>query len=214
MRSGWVAALVLCLGGCTSTVDERVDFYNQDGVQLFQAGNYQNAYQDFRLALSLKPDDLNLRFNLAQCYDHLGDTKDAETLYRQCLTVVPNHAPSDHALAELLVRTGRETEAEQLIHNWMAREPKRATPYAEEAWLLRQQGNLPLAQARLQQALELDPHDIRALTELAQVYEQSDRPDRALVLYERILYVDPTNTDIAHRLDALKAKGIHEPHPD
>lgn len=214
MRLGWVAALVLCLGGCTSTVDDRVQFYNQDGVLRFQAGNYQDAYEDFRAALNLKPNDLNLRFDLAECYDHLGDTANAEALYRQCLTCSPNHGPSQHALAVLLVRGGRQSEAEQLIHNWMVREPKRATPYAEEAWLLRQQGNLPLAQARLQQALEMDPHDIRALTELAKIYEQTDRPDRALVLYQRILYIDPTQNDVAHRMDALKARGVHEPQPD
>src|SRR5205085_1070565 len=76
-----------------------------------------------------------------------------------------------HALASLYVRQGHWPEATGLVRDWLAREPQRAAAYAEEGWLWRQAGDLPRAQARLQQALELDPHDPRALTELAQAYE-------------------------------------------
>ncbi|HEV3262517.1 MAG TPA: tetratricopeptide repeat protein [Gemmataceae bacterium] len=213
-RAAWFAGLVFCLGGCASTADERAQVYTQDGVYLFQAGKYAPARESFQAALALTPQDPALLYNLGQCHDRLGDAAQAERLYQECLQRAPGHGPCHHALAVLLVQQGRKPEATQLIAGWMAREPKRATPYAEDGWLCHQAGDLPRAQARLQHALELDPRDTRALTELALLYEGMHRPDRAIVLYERALEADPHQPDIAQRLAGLRATGTGRPHPE
>ena len=62
--------------------------------------------------------------------------------------------------------------------------------------------------------LQLDPHDPRALIEMAQVYEEMSRPDRALVLYERALERDPHQDDVTARVNFLLAKGARRPQPD
>src|SRR5438034_732907 len=82
---------------------------------------------------------------------------------------------------------GGRAEAVRMMDAWIAREPKLSAARAEKGWLLHQAGDLPQAQAVLQEALELDPHDPRALTELGLVYEAMQRPERAVVLYERVL---------------------------
>jgi len=210
----WVTALVCCLGGCASTAEERAQTYSQDGLYLFQGGDYARARDSFQAALTLKPQDPGLLYNLGQCYDRLGDAPQAERLYQECLQRAPGHAPSHHALAVLLVHARRQPEATQLIAGWMAREPRRATPYAEDGWLWHQAGDLPKAQARLQQALALDPHDTRALTELALLYEGMHRPDRAIVLYERALEADPNQPEVVQRLASLRATGAGRPHPE
>jgi tetratricopeptide (TPR) repeat protein len=117
-------------------------------------------------------------------------------------------------LSALLVREGRQPEAVRMVQDWLAREPKRAAAYAEDGWLWHEAGDLPRAQARFQQALALDPHDCRALTELALVYEEMQRPDRAVVLYERCLEQNPNQPDVAKRLTGLLAKGVGRPRPD
>jgi len=73
---------------------------------------------------------------------------------------------------------------------------------------------LPRAQTRLQQALELDPHDIRALNELALVYEDLHRPERAVVIYERILALDAHQPQVENRLQSLLANGAGRPRPE
>src|SRR5207253_4981700 len=142
-------------------------------------------------------------YNIGECYDRLGDTAKAERSYRQCLVQTPNHADCRHALASMLMRAGRKDDATRLVEEWLAREPRLAAAYAEDGWLWRQAGDLPRAQARLQQALELDPHEPRALVELALVYEAMQRPDRAAALYERVLERDPHQTEIVKRLNGL-----------
>lgn len=210
----WIAGMSLGLGGCVAAYQERVRDYNEDGVYLFQQGNYRDARDSFQAALTLSPNDAGLLFNLGQCQDHLGEAAGAEASYHRCLQVVPNHVAARHALAALLVRTGRTPEAAHMVQDWIEREPRLAAAYAEDGWLLRQAGDLPRAQARLQQALELDAHDPRALTELALVYETLNRPDRALVLYERLLERNPRQPELTRHVNALLAKGARRPQPE
>ena len=101
-----------------------------------------------------------------------------------------------------------------LVDEWLQKQPNAAGPYAADGWLWFQAGDLPRAQGRLLQALERDPHDVQALTQLAQVYEALHRPERAVVLYERALRQDPAQPDVAQRLEALRSQGVKPPRPD
>jgi Flp pilus assembly protein TadD len=210
----WLLRLIICLGGCESASQERLRDYNQDGIYLFQRGDYAAARESFQAALALKSDDPALLYNLGECYDRLGDPVKAERTYRQCLLEAPNHADCRHALASMLVRVGRRDDATRLVEDWLAREPRLAAAYAEDGWLWHQAGDLPRAQTRLQQALELDPHEPRALVELALVYEAMQRPDRAVALYERVLERDPRQTEVIKRLNRLRSQGARQPQPD
>src|SRR5207244_13024687 len=106
--------------------------------------------------------DANLLYNIAQCQDRLNNPAKAEEAYNECLLVSANHAACRHGLALLLLRSGRRADAEKMVQAWLAAEPKLPDAYAEEGWRLRQDGDLDAAKARLQQALTLDPHNVRA----------------------------------------------------
>jgi Tfp pilus assembly protein PilF len=205
---------LLCLVGCATSSEERCQAYNEDGVYLFRRGDYASARESFQAALTLKGNDPGLLYNVGECYDRLGDGAKAERYYRSCLEHEPNHVPCRHALVALLVRENRRPDASQVVQDWLAHAPKLAAAYAEDGWLYYQAGDLPRAQARLHQALEFDPHDVRALTELARVYEAMQRPDRALALYERVLERDPKQPAVTERVNFLLAKGAGKPRPD
>jgi tetratricopeptide (TPR) repeat protein len=209
-----VLMIAVGLAGCAVPTDERFDAYNEDGLHLYQQGNYAAARESFQAALGLNATDAGVLYNLAECYDRLGDDKNAERYYRDCLQRDPNHPAGWHALVTLLVRNQRRPEAEKMVQGWLASQPRLASPYAEDGWLALQAGDLPRAHERLQQALEIDPHDVRALTELGRVYEVMQRPDRALVLYERVLERDPGQTEVVNRVNFLLTKGVQRPHPD
>jgi Flp pilus assembly protein TadD len=213
-RVGWLAGLALCLGSCAPTAQERARDYNQDGVALFQRGDFAHARESFHAALDLTPQDPALLFNLAQCCDRLSDSRGAERYYSACLQRDAEHSACRHALCRLLVREGRTPEASQMVEDWLRRRPKDATAYAADGWLYRQAGDLPRAQARLQQALALEPHNPLALTELGQIYEGLGRPDRAASLYEQSLAQDAQQPDVLRRLSELRAKGVGRPKMD
>jgi Tfp pilus assembly protein PilF len=215
LRAGWVLTIPLSLIGCVSfTVQERVQHYNDDGLYLFQQGQYLMACDSFAAALAVQPDDPALFYNIGQCYDRLGDAAQAERNYKECLQRAASHGECHHALVSLVWNSGRRQEAVAMVHEWLEREPQLAAAYAEDGWLWFQAGDLPRAQARFQQALELDPHEPRALIELARVYESLQRPTYAAALYERVLALNPKQTEVARRLNALRAQGVGQPQPD
>lgn len=213
-RVCWLMTIALAMGACAPAVQERLREYSDDGLHLYQQGQYAAARDSFQAALQLKPDDVGLLYNLGQCYDRLGNASRAEHYYTECLQRSSNHAACRQALAALLVRQDRWPDAVRMVEDWLTQEPKLASAYAVDGWLWHQTSDLPRAQARLQQALQLDPHDRLALAELALVYEEMQRPDRALVLYERCLLQDPHQPDVARRLNLLLAKGAKRPRPD
>jgi tetratricopeptide (TPR) repeat protein len=209
----WLAGLALFWSGCASTEVDRVRIYNDEGVHLFEQGDYLTARECFQSALALAPEDAGLLFNIGKCYYSQGNVARAEEIYRECLSREPNHARCRHALTVLLVNTNRRKEAVYMIESWLAKEPKLADPYTEDGWLWRQAGDLPQAQARLQQALDRDPHNLRALTELGLVYEDLGLSERALVLYERALAIDPRQPNLVQRINRLEAQKIGRPKP-
>jgi tetratricopeptide (TPR) repeat protein len=67
----------------------RVHF--EKGRTFFQVDEYRKAIDEFKAAHVERPDPAFL-FNIAECYRHLGETKDALTYYRRFLTAA---APGD-----------------------------------------------------------------------------------------------------------------------
>jgi Tfp pilus assembly protein PilF len=210
----WTAGLALAVAGCATTVPERVRDYNEDGVYLYQRGDYAHARECFQAALALQPGDPDLLYNVGQCHDRLGQDARAEPYYRECLERSPNQPDCRHALAVLLVRQGRRADAERMVQEWMARESRLAAPCAEQGWLLLEAGNLPQAQAYLQRALALDPHDNRSLIEMGRVYEAMHRLDLAVTQYEHALEYRPGQPAVAQRVSLLRSQGAGRPRPD
>jgi Tfp pilus assembly protein PilF len=213
-RCAWFAGLALAVGACAPATQERVREYAQDGVHLYHRGAYADARDSFQAALALQPDDPDLTFNLAQCYDRLGQAERAERLYLQCLQRAPDHAECRHALTVLLVRGGKREQAERHVADWYRRSPNLAGPYAEHGWLLMEDGDLDRARTQWQKAILIDPRNNLALIELARYYERIDRPSYAVALYERALEGNPNQPDVARRLRELRASGAGRPRPD
>jgi Tfp pilus assembly protein PilF len=213
-RRWLLACLLAVFTGCETASQDRVRQFNEDGVYLFERGEYGSARESFEVALQLQPKDAGLLYNTGQCYDRQNDAAKAEQFYQRCLQENANHAPCRHALAVLLFRSGRGNDADNMIEDWLTREPKRADAYVEDGWRLRQAGELTQAEARLQQALDLEPRNIRALTEMAILFEVLQLPERAAVLYERVLAEDPHQPAVAERLNSLRAKKVGKPLPD
>jgi Tfp pilus assembly protein PilF len=205
--------LSLFVAGCTSLDEDKWRTVNENGVLLFSKGEYDEARDTFEYALTFHGNDPVLMYNIAQCYDRQGKAKNAEQYYAMCLQRDPKYADARLALIDLRYRAGRTGEANQMIRDWVTQEPNSADPYVADAWRLRQERNLPMAQGRVLEALGKDQNNRRALTELAILEEMQGKPDRAYELYERILRREPNQIEIRERLEKLKAQGVKRPAP-
>ena len=89
-----VLALALAFVGASAApafADDRAEArtHYQAGVKFYAGGDYRSAIREFSAAQQLAPADLN-NYNLALCYDKLGDPEPAIQYYRAYLDKVPN----------------------------------------------------------------------------------------------------------------------------
>jgi hypothetical protein len=82
-----VAAVAPRVAFADARTDARVHY--QAGVKLYGAADYRGAIKEFSAAQQLMPADLN-NYNLALCYDKLGDAEPAIQYYREFLNKQPN----------------------------------------------------------------------------------------------------------------------------
>jgi len=205
---------VLC-SGCSQMTGQAL---NAEGVRLYQAGNYQQAADQFQRAIASNPQSATSYYNLAAALHKSGkltgrqeDLAQAERLYNQCLEYDPNHAECYRGLAVLLAETGRTDASFRLLEGWAARSPNLADPRIELARLLEEQNNSQLASARLVEALAIDPHNSRALTALGRLREASGDRTQALANYQRSLAINRFQPEISARVAALQAAGAGLP---
>jgi len=103
--------------------DDRGDAraHYQAGVKFYSGGDYRGAIREFSAAQQLVPADLN-NYNLALCYDKLGDAEPAIQYYRAFLDKQPN----TDKRAEIEASVNRLEAASRSAANKKADEARRA----------------------------------------------------------------------------------------
>ncbi|MBA3457253.1 MAG: hypothetical protein H0T42_29495 [Deltaproteobacteria bacterium] len=86
-----IALAFVLVGNTHSFADGRSEArtHYQAGVKYYNGGDYRSAIREFSAAQQLLPADLN-NYNLALCYDKLGDPEPAVQYYRAYIEKVPN----------------------------------------------------------------------------------------------------------------------------
>jgi len=86
-----ILSLALFATGTRAWADDRAEArtHYQAGVKAYGSGKYNDAIKEFSAAQQLAPADLN-NYNLALCYDKLGDAEPAIQYYRAFLDKQPN----------------------------------------------------------------------------------------------------------------------------
>jgi tetratricopeptide (TPR) repeat protein len=210
LGAGWLLLALAAGGGCSLTSRGQ----NMQGVSLYQQGQYQPAMQHFQQAIDADPKNADGYYNLAACYHQRGkltknqpDLDQAEHFYNQCLDRDPDgtHRDCYRGLAVLLAEEGRNEEAVRLLEGWADRNPSSAAPKIELARLSEEFGKLDVAQQQLLDALAVEPNNPRGLAALGHLRERSGNPTQALADYQRSLWHDRYQPDLAARVSSLRS---------
>ena len=186
--------------------------YNSEGVRLYQQGQYQGAIDRFQRALYNDPSDADSYYNLAATHHRLGklqnnqtELEQAESYYNQCLDHDPDHADCYRGLAVLLTEQNRSEEAFRLMQGWVNRQPSLAQPKIELARLYDEFGDRERAKEFLLEALAVDAYNARALAALGKLYEELGNHTQALAVYQRSLWHNRLQPEVAARVAALQS---------
>jgi tetratricopeptide (TPR) repeat protein len=177
---------------------------------LLQAGSFSAAHDQLETIVGANPDFVEPLRLLAGAKQALGDGAGAEKLLRRALALDPAWTPTLATLGELLLNSGRGSEAEPLLLRAVAG----SSPYPRAALLLaRYYNDLKRPAQALAVAAPLcttgnaDPElvaqHVAALAALG-------RHDEAVAGYRRIVAASPNNLAAAHALAiALDVATLH-----
>jgi len=210
--SVWMVLAGVCLWAGAGCGGFAAQGKNAEGVRLFQLARYQDAIQQFHEAINNDPKNADGYYNLASAYHRLGlldgdesKLKQAEHYYLMCHDRDPDHRECYRGLAVLLVKQGRKDEAFSLLQDWADRQPAMAAPKIELARLYEESGDVEAAKTHLLEALAVDHENARALAALGKLREQTGETMQALADYQRSLWHDRFQPEVAARANALKA---------
>ncbi len=177
---------------------------------LLQAGNFHAAHDQLVAIVGDNPDFVEALRLLAGAKQALGDVAGAETLLRQALALDPDWTPTLATLGELLLNSGRGSEAEPLL----LRAVSGSSPHPVAALVLARYYNDHKRPAHaLAVAAPLcatGGADAELVTQHVAALAALGRQDEAVVGYRRIVAVSPDNLAAAHALAiALDAAAQH-----
>jgi len=186
------------------------DGQNQQGVRLFQQGQFQPALQKFQQALATDPTNADAYYNLAASMHNIGSAKkdndmlaQAETLYNQCLDINENHVDCHRGLAVLLKETDRSDRSFALLNNWVNAQPNLSDARVELARLYEESGDLETALLHLNHAVGVDQSNHRAWAALGHIREETGDATQALTNYQRSLDLNQFQSGVAERVATL-----------
>ncbi|RON35784.1 cellulose synthase [Pseudomonas frederiksbergensis] len=154
-------------------------------------------------ALRLNPNGVDARLALADIQANAGQFDDAQRNYRQILNQRRDDPQAQEGLVNVLLKSGKNDEALQLINSLPATgqakigqsarlQALRATQLAA---LAEQRNDLPAARNALQDALRVEPDNIWTRFALARLNLAMGEPQKARDLINAMLQARPDNAD-------------------
>jgi cytochrome c-type biogenesis protein CcmH/NrfG len=216
-QSGALLAIVVvlnCLTGCNYNAQQR----NITGRQAFETGQYNSAINEFQKALQANPRNPDAYYNLGATYYQMGKQlqnpqyiAQAEQLFRQSIALDDKHVDAHRYLAALLIESGQEKFAFDLLNTWRSRYPNSADPSIELARLYKEFGDSRQATDYLADAIRVDPRNVRALKAMGFIREQQGELQLALENYYRVLAIDNRQTDVAQAVNRVQTQIAQQP---
>ncbi|MCD6288155.1 MAG: tetratricopeptide repeat protein [Candidatus Hydrogenedentes bacterium] len=175
---GLVLIAVLCTGGISGAdIATTAVTLNQQGVDKYNAGKYEEARRLFDRALRLAPTEQTVRSNLVNCYLQIADG---------------------------LVASGDYDGAARELDQAIDIQPKNADLYVRSASCYLRSKNLNAAEFNLRAALDLEPDNTNAHVLLGEVLYATGNLYGAIAEWEMVIKVAPDRKDVQNRLDKAR----------
>lgn len=195
-----------------------VGFYNDEGRQLLQVNQIEEALAAFRRAVAAKPSDRTARRALAQIESVMAENDIAAGRYDAAierLTAAQSHDPENTdvslALADCFGRQGKNRERVRELERARAVDPENFEIICSLAEGLFAIGSSNRAIGFLDDLEKAHPRDPRVLQRIGIVYHRVSEMmggdkvpgERAIVYYVKALQIDPEYLEPHHNLAVL-----------
>lgn len=185
--------LLLLPAGCTvfrtTAVDRNVAVSRDLTLQGLAANYEQNQAQAescFAKAVESDPNNVEARMLLAESYRKRGNVQAAISQLEQALEEAPDNEKLICSLGECYSASKRHAYAYKLAQLALRKNPENVTAWTLKAQTQWRMGQLEGALADYQRALGIEPANLELRRQMAILYQQLDRPQRALTTLDQI----------------------------
>lgn len=190
------------------------DSFQQTGDIMKLLGNEGKSAEYYKKAVSVAPDDTQLRLAYAKMLDKLGQEEDAvkeynyilskttdnkdmlyalERIYKRKLEDSPNDASLTSNLGAIMQKEGNYDEALRYYSKAEYLDPSNVNTRINVGTLYQQKGDYKTAITAYDSILILNPDNIEANIYKAQSLAKLGREEEALEIYKKVLTIEPDN---------------------
>lgn len=199
------------------------DSFQQTGDIMKLLGNENKAAEYYKKAVSVAPDDVQLRLSYAKMIDKLGQEEEAvkeynyilskttdnkellytlERIYKRKLEESPNDANITSNLGAIMQKEGNFDEALKYYSKAEYLDPSNVNTRINVGTLYQQKGDYKTAITAYDSILILNPDNIEANIYKAQSLSKLGKESEALEIYKKILNKEPDNEIVQNAMIA------------
>jgi tetratricopeptide (TPR) repeat protein len=197
-------------------IDECENFLQYDpkniGVLFFlgdacmHAGYTDTSISVFESILAIDANHVKALKALGRICQSTNDLEKAKFYFQRAYKVNPNDGESEKMVKDLSAQITANTYGQAKSTHDLLRDQDKAKDLEEDQAILRTDEDYLRAIERTKKRLASDPKNRKDLRRLGDLYQRSGRFDQAVEVYNQIVQMDPTNTDIKNRITECKVE--------
>lgn len=136
----------------------------------FRSGQYDAAIQHYKNLVSMHPEKHNFQYNLACCYEMIGELTFAIGILDQLTLLNPKSKLMSQKLANLYLKTDQPQKAKEIYEQILANGIVSPDIYYEYALICVKTDDIDIAEKILKKVVELNPEAAHARKDLGVIY--------------------------------------------
>lgn len=178
--------------------------HNSLGLALHHQGLFLEAVAHYQKAILLRPDLVDVCFNLGNSQRALGNLDAAIANFRQTLANSPDNVDAHICLGLAFQEQGKHIEAVESYQNALAIRPDLAAVHNNLGTAFQHLLRFENAAASYRQAVTIQPTYIDAHCNLGRLLKQFGKPEQAILCFQEVLKIDPQSGIAHHEIATLR----------
>lgn len=146
------------------------DALMREGLELFNAGDYEGAARDFRRVLEMDPDNVTAHLSVGSAYLRLDRISEAARTFRRAIDIEPDNAVAHVGLGQTYLLYNDLAAAEEELERARELDPANVDASFTLARVFQLRGDVEREMGALRETVAADPGHSMAYSRLADIY--------------------------------------------
>jgi tetratricopeptide (TPR) repeat protein len=171
-----------------------------DGVNSYNAKDYDKAIVSYKLASQVRPQDTTAVLYTAYAYEAKQSPTDAKATYNQLIGMNYKSVTLYSRLIQMARADKNDAEALKVLQQALVAYPNNKNFMLEELNIYLSSGRGKEALDKIDRAIAADPTNSNLYAVKGSILDQDKRPAEALAAYKKAVEIDPNNFDAQFNL--------------